>query len=169
MSISEIARELGLSKPTVCFHMRRLGVPAKSELARRYKWDEIRDYYEQGHSASECRRCFGFSRDAWLDAIRRGDIMPRPRLEPIESVLAAGRRRSRDHVKARLLIAGLNELACEACGLAEWRGEPLSLQLHHINGDGLDNRLKNLLLLCPNCHSQTETWGGRNKGRRMTA
>jgi hypothetical protein len=41
--------------------------------------------------------------------------------------------------------------------------------LHHVNGDGLDNRLENLQILCPNCHAQTDTWGGRNKGRRLRA
>ncbi len=44
----------------------------------------------------------------------------------------------------------------------------LSLELHHVNGDGQDNRLENLMLLCPNCHSQTDTWGARNKGRSVT-
>jgi 5-methylcytosine-specific restriction endonuclease McrA len=38
--------------------------------------------------------------------------------------------------------------------------------LHHINGDRLDNRLENLQLLCPNCHSQTSTYSGRNGHRR---
>ena len=40
------------------------------------------------------------------------------------------------------------------------------MALHHINGDRLDNRLENLELLCPNCHSQTETFAGRNGHRR---
>jgi 5-methylcytosine-specific restriction endonuclease McrA len=45
----------------------------------------------------------------------------------------------------------------------------LSLQLHHINGERHDNRLENLALLCPNCHSQTNTWAGRNGTRRRAA
>lgn len=167
-SQAAIARSLGISKPTVCFHMRKLGVPSRAEPARRYDWNAIREYYDAGHSASECRRHFGFGRNAWADAIRRGVITPRPKLEPIADVLAAGRRRSRAHVKARLRIAGLKQQRCEACGLRDWQGAPIALELHHVNGDGQDNRLANLRLLCPNCHSQTDTWGGRNKARRQS-
>ena len=142
-----------------------LGVPPAVDFAKRYDWDAIRAYYEAGHSMTQCIAEFGFSRNAWWDAIRRGVISPRPRREPIEDILASGRRRSRSHVKLRLLDAGLKKESCERCGLSAWRGESLSLELHHVNGDGLDNRLENLLLLCPNCHSQTDTWGGRNRTR----
>ena len=160
---AEIARQLGVSRPTVCFHARKLGIPVRAEMARRYDWGEIRAYYEAGHSMTECREYFGFGRNAWTDAVTRGAVQPRPRLEPLEDVLASGRRRNRSHVKVRLLEAGLKELRCEACGLTEWQSRPISFELHHINGDGYDNRLENLELLCPNCHSQTDTWGGRNK------
>ncbi len=143
-----------------------LGVPPQEDFARRYNWEEIRAYYDAGHSMTECRQQFGFSRNAWWDAIRRGAIKPRPRLEPIEQWLVAGRRRNRHDLKSRLIAEGLKEATCEQCGRTEWRGRALSLELHHINGDGLDNRLENLAILCPNCHSQTDTWGGLNKGRR---
>jgi transposase-like protein len=162
-----IARELGVSKPTVCFHVRRLGIAAADAPAQRYDWEAIRRYYEAGRSATDCRSRFGFGRDAWAAAIARGVILPRPKLEPLDAVLAAGRRRSRAHVKARLLAAGVKKRQCEGCGLTDWLGAPISLELHHVNGDGHDNRLTNLRLLCPNCHSQTDTWGGRNKGRNV--
>jgi transposase-like protein len=165
LSGAEIARRLGISKPTVCFRLRILGEPPAIEFAKRYDWDAIREYYQSGHSMTQCMAAFGFSRNAWWDAIRRGAITPRPRAEPLEDVLVRGRRRNRSHIKLKLIAAGVKEARCEECGLSEWREKPLSLELHHVNGDGLDNRLENLILLCPNCHSQTDTWGVRNRGR----
>lgn len=52
---------------------------------------------------------------------------------------------------------------CAICGVTEWNGKTLSLELDHINGVNNDNRLENLRFLCPNCHSQTTTYGSRNQ------
>lgn len=51
---------------------------------------------------------------------------------------------------------------CDCCGISEWQGKKLALQLDHINGDNHDNRLENLHWLCPNCHSQTDTFCGKH-------
>jgi ribosomal protein L37E len=64
-------------------------------------------------------------------------------------------------LKKKLLKEGLKVYKCERCGLTEWLGEQISLHLHHINGDHFDNRLENLMLLCPNCHSQTDSFAGK--------
>lgn len=64
-------------------------------------------------------------------------------------------------LRNRLLKEGLKEHKCERCGRTEWEGEPIPLQLHHINGDRTDNRLENLQLLCPNCHTLTDNYCGR--------
>lgn len=65
-------------------------------------------------------------------------------------------------LKSRLLNEGLKEYKCERCGRTEWEGEPIPLQLHHINGVRSDNRIENLQLLCPNCHALTDNYCGRN-------
>lgn len=166
LGIGEIAARLNISKPTVCYHCRKLGIPPRTLFARRYDWEEISRVYEAGASRRECHRRFGFSNTAWNDAVERGDIVPRGRRIPIEELLVVGRPIGRRHLKWRLIDEGLKENRCEQCRLDEWRGEPLSPQLHHKNGDPLDNRIENLEFLCPNCHALTDTWGGRNGHRR---
>jgi hypothetical protein len=165
-SYSQIAKELGLTKPTVAYHARRLGIPANEKFARRYDWSVVQAAIDQGMSMRQCIARFGFSRDAWGKAVKRGDITPAPWVMPIEELLVVGRRTQRGHLKGRLLREGLKENRCEICGISEWQGRPINVQLHHKNGDGLDNRLINLEFLCPNCHSQTDTYGGRNGHRR---
>ena len=67
-------------------------------------------------------------------------------------------------MKKGLLNSNLLEYKCALCGnTGEWQGKPLTLQLDHINGEHLDHRLENLRFLCPNCHSQTETFGSRQR------
>lgn len=164
-SQADAARSLGITPATVSYHARRLAVPVKSECARRHDWAAIQAYHDAGHSMRECQRLFGFSSKTWADAAARGAIKPRPAAAPLELYLVAGRTTSRTHLKKRLFAEGLKENRCERCGLTEWRGQQLSVALHHINGDGRDTRLENLVMLCPNCHSQTENFSGRGRRR----
>ena len=70
--------------------------------------------------------------------------------------------RSTYHLKTRLLKEGIKEYKCENCENTEWLGASIPLELHHINGNNLDNRLENLQLLCPNCHAFTDTYRVNN-------
>lgn len=54
---------------------------------------------------------------------------------------------------------------CECCGNTEWNGQPIPLQVHHIDGNHYNNEISNLQLLCPNCHAQTDSYCGKNKTR----
>ena len=74
-----------------------------------------------------------------------------------------------DKTKQVLLNHKLKEYKCEICGISDWQSKPITLQLHHINGDGTDDRLENLQLLCPNCHSQTDTYCKRKEIRSTNA
>lgn len=69
---------------------------------------------------------------------------------------------SRQRLKARIINEKLIEYKCSWCGNSgEWCGKKLSLHIDHINGVNDDDRLENLRFLCPNCHSQTETYAGK--------
>lgn len=106
---SQIAFELGVSKPTVTYHARRLGVPPDARASRRYDWGSIQAAHDSGLSARECCAKFGCSRSAWQYAIRTGRLVARSTLIPLEELLSNGRPCSRGHLKSRLLKAGLKE------------------------------------------------------------
>ncbi|MEU5805782.1 HNH endonuclease signature motif containing protein [Streptomyces sp. NPDC047718] len=76
------------------------------------------------------------------------------------------RRVQSEHLKQALRSLGVAD-RCHACGTEPtWQGYPLPLEVDHVDGDWRNNRPENLRLLCPNCHSTTDTYRGRAKGRR---
>lgn len=81
----------------------------------------------------------------------------------ILSILTENSNYSRVHLKSRLISENILENKCSECSLfGMWNNKPITLQLDHINGIRNDNRIENIRLLCPNCHSQTHTFAGRN-------
>ena len=66
-------------------------------------------------------------------------------------------------LKKRLIKEGIKENRCDVCGIDSWMGRTISIQLDHIDGDSHNHKLDNLRMLCPNCHSQTTTYSGKNK------
>jgi 5-methylcytosine-specific restriction endonuclease McrA len=69
---------------------------------------------------------------------------------------------TRASVRKEILKNGLLDYKCNSCGIDQWNGKNISLELDHINGKRDDHRLENLQFLCPNCHSQTKTFRGKN-------
>lgn len=65
-------------------------------------------------------------------------------------------------LKEKLFRENIKKQECELCGLSEWLGEPLTLELHHKDGNHFNNELDNLQILCPNCHSIQKIEGKRH-------
>ena len=85
--------------------------------------------------------------------------------ESAPDILKEGTNPGGDYLKRLLIHIEGRDYKCEDCGLDQWRDKEIKLQVDHINGIHHDNRPDNLRFLCPNCHSQTDTFcGGGNTG-----
>jgi len=71
----------------------------------------------------------------------------------------------RNHLKKRLLKEKIFENKCSICGITEWQNKPLVCHLDHIDGNPQNHRIENLRMMCPNCHSQTDTYGSKNPNK----
>lgn len=167
-TLNSICRDLQVAKGTAYYWIKDIPLPTKP---RKYKtqidWLDVQQYYD-GHSWRETKEKFGYHSSSWCNAIKRGYITPRPKAKPLaEYLIEKSHSRSRVHLKHRLIKARLLRDECAICGIHEWCGKKLVLELDHINGIGNDNRLENLRLLCPNCHSQTDTFAGKNVKRAI--
>lgn len=70
---------------------------------------------------------------------------------------------TRNVIRKWILKLNLLPYKCNICEISEWNGKPIGLELNHINGDGWEHRKSNLEWICPNCHSQTDSFRGKNK------
>lgn len=83
--------------------------------------------------------------------------------QPLEQILVENSTFvSTNKLKKRLLKEHVKEEICENCKLKEWCNNKIPLELHHINGNRHDNRVENIILLCPNCHALTDNYRGKN-------
>jgi len=82
--------------------------------------------------------------------------------KPASEYLGTNKHITSHKLKIKLIRDGLKENKCELCGLTEWQGKPIPLELHHINGNHYDNNLNNLQILCPNCHAIQNGNSGAN-------
>ena len=161
----QIVAEVGCAKSTISYHAKNVKSPPSCKV---FDWTEVQAYYDAGHSGRQCRKDFGICNNVWYNASTQGRIVLREdKPIPLEELMAQGRNTPRAHLRWRLMRAGVFDAKCSVCGLENWLGKPISMHLHHISGVKTDNRLGNLQLLCPNCHSQTENYGGRNSKKHI--
>ena len=69
-----------------------------------------------------------------------------------------------ERLRKRVILEQKNK--CKCCGIDKWNNEPITLELEHIDGNHHNNERNNLKAICPNCHSQTSTFGNAGKGNR---
>lgn len=88
----------------------------------------------------------------------------RARAKSLIDWFACKKRVNGQYLKRLIIAAGLKEDRCDLCGQGPiWNEQPLVIQLDHIDGDDANNVFENLRFACPNCHTQTKTFGRRNK------
>ncbi len=139
VSVAEIIRKLGL-KQSGGNH---------SHITRRLKTYNIDIEHFLGAAANSGQRHVGGS-----DKLLASQVLVLNRLN--------GRREHAFKLRRALIESGIEE-KCEQCGLSPiWNGKPITLQIDHRDGNGLNNLKENLRFICPNCHSQTENYGAKN-------
>ena len=88
---------------------------------------------------------------------RGADTLYEPKKLPLDEY--ANRSWITSHkLKLRLYSEGLKSPVCEICAISSWQDKPLSMHLHHVDGDRFNNEITNLQILCPNCHAQTDSF-----------
>lgn len=186
----------GGSYKTVCEQVRKLGIDTshfdirRGRYTRRKRWndDQLRAAVAESRSVRGAIAKLGLiaaggnynqirqrikeleldtshmTGQAWNAGLK---FDPRPHA-PLEEVLVANRPSTSHRLKLRLFRAGLKTPACELCGWAARAPDGrIPVELDHINGDRTDNRLENLRILCPNCHSLQSTHRGLNQKRAI--
>ena len=115
----------------------------------------------QGNNSSTLKRILDQNQIDYSHFTGRARNYSKPNLIQLEEYLNENETRINSfELKNKLIKAGYKENKCEICGISEWQGKPINCQLHHINGNSTDNRIENLQILCPNCHSQTDNYCG---------
>lgn len=176
-----IVKATGAATSTIAYHAKRMGLGKYSFERKVYDWTLVQAYYDQGYCISEVIEHFGMNWSSLWEARKRGDVQMnvRNRTRKIKNgVRGAYTDAFIFREDSSLSIGAVKNRArsvlpyfCSTvdCDLHRrepvWAGKPIVLHLDHINGVRNDNRLENLRWLCPNCHSQTDTYCGRNKSR----
>ena len=137
------------------------------------KRDQIEIWISENESNAEIAARMGCARDTLYKAYKimginykgnmglKGKKTDKKRKSALELIKSPG---ATNHQKRKRLIEdGLKENKCECCGLSEWMGKPIPLELHHKDGNHWNNDLENLQILCANCHMQAHDYNNNNR------
>lgn len=153
----------------------------------RFTKDELASFIKESYTIADvCRKCGWKPQGANYKTIHRfieennidvshftgqrtniGNVLNKHNEKNIEDLFKTKSYSSSTLLKKKIIENNLKEYKCEKCGITEYNHLPITLQLHHINGINTDNRLDNLMFLCPNCHSQTDNYSGKKNNKHV--
>lgn len=183
-SLDTLSKNINRSKTAILSKARKLKLKKRKNFKTKYERKNLEKVVRDSNTLTDCLnnmglRCaggnymtlnkyideYGISTDHFISDEQRlkGAIAYIKKTKiPTNDILVSGSSYNRTNLKKRLVDEGLLEYNCEKCDNGgKWMGHNLSLHLDHINGVHNDNRLENLRFLCPNCHSQTDTYAGK--------
>ncbi len=136
--------------------------------------NEILQWIEENQSKAQMARQLACKQETLTKYLRswgidyagnqsgKGQTKSNPRYQSLIDYLENSEDVQTNKIRHKLLNEGYKEYRCECCGLTEWMGKPIPLEVHHIDGNRHNNILENFALLCPNCHAFTDSYRGKN-------
>lgn len=151
-------------------------------MSNKAKWksfteDEIREIVKQSRSYRDMAERMGYKPDGGSTSKIMKELIEKFNLDTSHFLGAGWNKNNYDYGRFEMgnklsrgsainPLINLRGRKCENCGLEEWLGQPINLEVHHIDGDRTNNELSNLQLLCPNCHSYTSNFRKANNKKR---
>lgn len=167
-----IANRIGVAESTIGYYIKRFGL--KNHLDS-HKKQQLLSAIDATNTMLAAAKYLGVPYRTFIEAAKRFGIyepnqgrrgISRPSNGngfPLQDILDGKHPQYQsNHLRRRLLQEGIFEHKCSCCKLTEWNGQPIPIELDHIDGNKHNHQQDNLRLLCPNCHAQTDTYKGKN-------